>query len=80
MKNFAFREGEDFLVPIPINFNEVEIGAIPTTIYVKKFKVGGRSGYDPVFDRDGSPQLLSGKTVAEEPSPSHWNGNQSLER
>ncbi len=29
-----------FVVPIPINFNEVEIGAIPTTIDEKKIKVG----------------------------------------
>ena len=33
--------GPETLVPIPINFNEVEIGATQTTIYVKKFKVGG---------------------------------------
>ncbi|MCX5841188.1 MAG: hypothetical protein NTY16_07015, partial [Deltaproteobacteria bacterium] len=28
------------MVPIPFNFCEAKIGAIPTTIYVKKFKVG----------------------------------------
>jgi hypothetical protein len=28
------------MVPIPFNFNEVEIGAIPTTINEKKTKVG----------------------------------------
>jgi hypothetical protein len=32
------------IVPIPFNFYEVEIGAIPTTIYAKKFKVGIGSG------------------------------------
>jgi hypothetical protein len=28
------------MIPIPINFDEVEIGAIPTALYVKKIKVG----------------------------------------
>ena len=28
------------IVPIPINFNEVEIGAIPTAVHEKKIKVG----------------------------------------
>jgi hypothetical protein len=29
----------DIIVPIPFNFYEVKIGAILTTIYIKKFKV-----------------------------------------
>ena len=32
------------MVPIPINFNEVEIGAIPTAIHEKKIKVGMENG------------------------------------
>jgi hypothetical protein len=28
------------MIPIPINFDEVEIWAIPTALYVKKIKVG----------------------------------------
>ncbi len=41
LEEIVYTQPTHKLVPIPINFNEVEIGATPTTIDVKKFKVGG---------------------------------------
>ena len=38
---------ESMIVPIPIHFNEVEIGAIPTALHEKKIKVGMENGTIP---------------------------------
>ena len=48
-----------FLVPIPINFNEVEIGAIPTAVHEKKIKVGIDSKQKDSSSIPGKEQVSS---------------------
>jgi hypothetical protein len=40
VKGFFLQIAHVLIVPKPFNFCEAEIGAIPTTIDVKQFKVG----------------------------------------
>jgi hypothetical protein len=53
------------IVPIPFNFYEVEIGAIPTTIHVKKFKVGiGRASYQMIKSGQGNIEAIRQLTLS----------------
>jgi hypothetical protein len=55
------------MVPIPFNFNEVEIGAIPTSLYIKKLKVGMGKDYIKNTDLLGqkAPEALEADIFSE---------------